>query len=285
MIQSFHCPWITPAALYDWRGIAHTARACHQGNIQVGERFSGKNVVVIGGNSGIGLAAAHGFAQEGAKVIITGRAPQTLESAAQQIGHGAMAIRSDIGDLAQISALFAQIGPQLGHIDVLFVNAGIGAFHPIEKVTEQDWDSIHDINLKGVFFTVQKALPWLRTGSSIVLTGSIGALKGFAAGSVYAASKAGLRALGRCFAAELVGRGIRVNVVSPGPIETPIIGRTAGLPPQAIPVLREQMIRNVPMHRMGTPEEVAATVLFLASAESSFVTGIDFLVDGGAASF
>jgi NAD(P)-dependent dehydrogenase (short-subunit alcohol dehydrogenase family) len=251
----------------------------------VSDRFSGKNVVVIGGNSGIGLAAARAFAQQGATVVITGRSPQTLHSAAQEIGHGAIALRSDIADVGQIRDLFAQLGPQLGHIDVLFVNAGIGAFQPIEKVTEQDWDSIHDINLKGVFFTVQQALPLLRRGAAIVLTGSIGARKGIPTGSVYAASKAGLRALGRCFAAELVGKGIRVNVVSPGPTDTPIIGRTAGLPAQAIPAIREQMIRNTPMHRMGTPEEIAAAVLFLASDESAFVTGIDFLVDGGAASF
>jgi NAD(P)-dependent dehydrogenase (short-subunit alcohol dehydrogenase family) len=251
----------------------------------VTDRFSDKNVVVIGGNSGIGLAAARAFADEGAKVVITGRSPETLRSAAQGIGHDASAIRSDIGDVGQIRELFTQLTVQLGHIDVLFVNAGIGAFQPIEKVTEQDWDSIHGINLKGVFFTVQHSLPLLRKGSSIVLTGSIGALKGIPTGSVYAASKAGLRALGRCFAAELVGKGIRVNVVSPGPTETPIIGRTAGLPPQAIPAIREQMIRNTPMHRMGTPEEVAAAVLFLASSDCAFVTGIDFLVDGGAASF
>jgi NAD(P)-dependent dehydrogenase (short-subunit alcohol dehydrogenase family) len=249
------------------------------------DRFTGKNVVVIGGNSGIGLAAARAFAQEGGQVVITGRAAHTLHSAEIEIGHGALAIRSDISDIGQIAALFTQLGPQLGHIDVLFVNAGIGAFQPIEKVTEQDWDNIHDVNLKGVFFTVQQALPLLRAGSSIVLTGSIGALKGIPAGSVYAASKAGLRALGRCFAAELVGKGIRVNVVSPGPTDTPIIERTGGLPLQAIPALRAQMIRNVPMHRMGTPEEVAAAVLFLASSESAFVTGTDFLVDGGAASF
>jgi NAD(P)-dependent dehydrogenase (short-subunit alcohol dehydrogenase family) len=251
----------------------------------VSDRFSGKQVVVIGGNSDIGLASARAFAQEGAKVVITGRSPETLQSAALDIGRGAVAIRSDIADMAQIKSLFAQLTGQLGHIDVLFVNAGIGAFHPIEKVTEQDWDSIHGINLKGVFFTVQQSLPLLRKGSAIVLTGSIGALKGIPTGSVYAASKAGLRALGRCFAAELVGRGIRVNVVSPGPTETPIIGRTAGLPPQAIAAIREQMIRNTPMHRMGTPEEVAAAVLFLASSDCGFVTGIDFLVDGGAASF
>jgi len=251
----------------------------------VTERFSGKQVVIIGGNSGIGLSAAIAFAAEGAKVVITGRAPATLASAVEAIGHDAIAIRSDIAEVAQIRQLFAQLTAQLGHIDVLFVNAGIGAFQPIEQVTEADWEAIQSINLKGVFFCVQQALPLLRKGSSIVLTGSIGALKGIPTGSVYAASKAGLRALGRCFAAELVGRGIRVNVVSPGPTETPIIGRTAGLPPQAIPAIREQMIRNTPMHRMGTPEEVAAAVLFLASNDSAFVTGIDFLVDGGAASF
>jgi NAD(P)-dependent dehydrogenase (short-subunit alcohol dehydrogenase family) len=251
----------------------------------VSQRFSGKNVVVIGGNSGIGLSAARAFAQEGARVVITGRSPQTLESAAQQIGHDCLAIRSDIGVVEQISELFKALSAQLGHIDVLFVNAGIGAFQPIDKVTEEDWDNIHGINLKGVFFSVQKALPLLSKGSAIVLTGSIGALKGIPTGSVYAASKAGLRALGRCFAAELVGKGIRVNVVSPGPTDTPIIGRTAGLPPQAIPAIREQMIRNTPMHRMGTPEEVAAAVLFLASSDAAFVTGIDFFIDGGAASF
>ena len=231
------------------------------------QRFKDRNVVIIGGNSGIGLSAAHAFAREGARVVITGRAQDTLDSAARDIGHGLVAIRSDVGDVRQIGTLFEQLTSQLGHIDVLFVNAGIGAFQAIEKVTEQDWDNIHDINLKGVFFTVQKALPLLRMGSTVVLTGSIGALKGIPTGSVYAASKAGLRALGRCFAAELVAKGIRVNVVSPGPTETPIIGRTAGLPPQAIPAIREQMIRNTPMHRMGTPEEVAAAVLFLASDE------------------
>ena len=248
-------------------------------------RFTGKSVVIIGGNSGIGLAAAKGFAAEGATVVITGRSQATLDSAAAEIGHGATAIRSDVGDVAQISQLFAEVGPKLGRIDVLFVNAGIGAFKPIEAVTEQDWDNIQNVNLKGVFFTVQKALPYLRSGSSIILTGSIGALKGIPTGSVYSASKAGLRALGRSFAAELVGKGIRVNVVSPGPTDTPIIGRTDGLPAAAIPMLRKQMIENTPMKRMGEPEEIATTVLFLASQESSFVTGIDLLVDGGAASF
>jgi NAD(P)-dependent dehydrogenase (short-subunit alcohol dehydrogenase family) len=251
----------------------------------VGEQFLGKVAVIIGGNSGIGLTSAKAFASEGARVVITGRDADTLRAAAGEIGHGAVSYRSDIADLAQIETLFAQLRSDPGRIDVLFVNAGIGAFLPIEAVTEADWDRIQDINLKGAFFTVQKALPLLPKGASIVLTGSIGALKGIPTGSVYAASKAGLRALGRSLAAEFVGRGIRVNVVSPGPVETPIINRTGGLPPEAVPAMREQMIANTPMKRMGAPEEVAAAVLFLASDAAGFVTGIDFLVDGGVASF
>ena len=249
------------------------------------QRFLGKVAVVIGGNSGIGLASAKAFAGEGARVVITGRDSDTLRAAAGEIGHGAVSFRSDIADLQQIETLFTQLRADPGRIDVLFVNAGIGAFLPIEAVTEADWDRIQDINLKGVFFTVQKALPLMSEGASIVLTGSIGALKGLPTGSVYAASKAGLRALGRSLAAEFVGRGIRVNVVSPGPIETPIIHRTGGLPPEAVPAMREQMIANTPMKRMGAPEEVAAAVLFLASDAAGFVTGTDFLVDGGVASF
>jgi len=251
----------------------------------LGQRFLGKVAVVIGGNSGIGLASAKAFASEGARVVITGRDADTLRVAAGEIGHDAVSYRSDIADLSQIETLFARLRADPGRIDVLFVNAGVGAFLPMEAVTEADWDRIHDINLKGVFFTVQKALPLLSKGASIVLTGSIGALKGLPTGSVYAASKAGLRALGRSLAAEFVGRGIRVNVVSPGPVETPIIHRTGGLPPEAVPAMREQMIANTPMKRMGAPEEVAAAVLFLASDAAGFVTGIDFLVDGGVASF
>lgn len=251
----------------------------------MGARFSSKVVVIIGGNSGIGLASAKAFAAEGAQVVITGRNAATLGSAAEEIGRSALAIPSDIADLEQIGSLMNEVERRYGRIDVLFVNAGIGGFIPIEQVTERDWEEIIGVNLKGVFFTVQKALPMMKAGGSIVITSSIGGRMGIPTNSVYAASKAGVRALGRNFAAELVGRGIRVNVVSPGCVDTPIIHRTPGLPPEAIPALREEMIKNTPMHRLGEPEELARAALFLASDEASFITGIDMLVDGGAASF
>ena len=248
-------------------------------------RFTDKVVVVIGGNSGIGLAAARAFAGEGAHVVLTGRNPETLRSAGKELGPRALPIQSEISDVRQTDALMEEIKRRHGRIDVLFVNAGIGAFLPIEAVTERDWEQIMGVNLKGVFFTVQKALPMMKSGASIVITSSIGGKMGIPTNSVYAASKAGVRALGRNFAAELVSRGIRVNVISPGCVETPIINRTPGLPPEAIPALREEMIKNTPMHRLGEPDEVARAALFLASDEASFITGIDMLVDGGAASF
>jgi len=251
----------------------------------VNPRFSGKVVVIIGGNSGIGLASAKAFAGEGAHVVITGRNAATLRGAAEEIGRSAIAIQSDIADIAQIRSLMDEVQRCHGRIDVLFVNAGIGGFIPIEKVTERDWEEIIGVNLKGVFFTVQQALPMMKAGGSIVITSSIGGRMGIPTNSVYAASKAGVRALGRNFAAELVGRGIRVNVVSPGCVETPIISRTPGLPLEAIPALRAEMINNTPMHRLGDPDEIARAALFLASDEASFITGIDMLVDGGAASF
>jgi NAD(P)-dependent dehydrogenase (short-subunit alcohol dehydrogenase family) len=251
----------------------------------VSARFTDKVVVVIGGNSGIGLAAARAFAGEGAHVVLTGRNPETLRSAGKELGPRALPIQSEISDVRQTDALMEEIKRRHGRIDVLFVNAGIGAFLPIEAVTERDWEQIMGVNLKGVFFTVQKALPMMKSGASIVITSSIGWKMGIPTNSVYAASKAGVRALGRNFAAELVSRGIRVNVISPGCVETPIINRTPGLPPEAIPALREEMIRNTPMHRLGEPDEVARAALFLASDEASFITGIDMLVDGGAASF
>ena len=251
----------------------------------MGERFKHKVVVIVGGNSGIGLAVARGFAVEGARLVLTGRNVKTLKEAAAATGPDTATLVCDIANLKQIDALMEKVKELHGRIDVLFVNAGIGAFIPVEAVTEADWDEVQDINLKGVFFTVQKALPLLQPGSSVILTGSIGALKGLPTNSVYAASKAGLRALGRNFAAEFIGRGIRVNVISPGPIDTEIINRTKGLSPEAVPSMRQEIIDHCPMGRMGRAEELTGAVLYLASAESSYVTGVDLLVDGGAASF
>jgi len=247
-------------------------------------RFSDKAVLVTGGNSGIGLASAQAFAAEGARVAVTGRDTATLRDAAESV-RGLLAIRSDTSVLGEIDELMSEVRAKLGRLDVLFVNAGVGAFLPIEKVTEEDWDRLMAVNLKGVFFTVQKALPLMARGASIVLNSSIGGKRGMPTGSVYAASKAGVSALGRNFAAELAGRGIRVNVVSPGPVETPIMNRTTGLTAAMLPVLRKQMVQNIPMQRIGAPSEIARAVLFLASEEASFITGIDMLVSGGAAAF
>jgi NAD(P)-dependent dehydrogenase (short-subunit alcohol dehydrogenase family) len=247
-------------------------------------RFQDKVVLIFGGNSGIGLASAVAFAREGARVIITGRDENTLSTAARQIGPQALAVRSDITDLAGTRDLVARVGKEHGRIDVLFVNAGIGKFVPVEQVTEDTWDQIVGVNLKGPYFAVQAAIPFMHEGSSIVLTSSIGHCKGLPGNSVYAASKAGLRSLARNLGAELVGRGIRVNCLSPGPIDTPIINRS-GVDPKDVPALREMIRGNIPMKRFGTSEEVAAAVLFLASNESSFITGIDLFVDGGAVSF
>ncbi|MCC7462442.1 MAG: SDR family oxidoreductase [Gammaproteobacteria bacterium] len=248
-------------------------------------RFGGKTALVVGGNSGIGLACAERLASEGARVIIAGRDAATLASAAQSVGHAAVAVRVDIAASASIEALMAEAHRQFGTLDVLVISAGIGAFVPVRQITEADWDKVHGINLRGVFFTAQKALALMQRGGAIVLVGSIGAEMGITGNMMYATAKAGVRALGRNLAAELVGEGIRVNVVSPGPIETPIIRRNIGLPPEAEHELRKMMIEHVPMHRMGEPQEVAAAVAFLAASEASFITGVDLFVDGGSVSF
>jgi NAD(P)-dependent dehydrogenase (short-subunit alcohol dehydrogenase family) len=244
-------------------------------------RFQDKVVVVIGGNSGIGLASAQAFAAEGARVVITGRDPVTLASAATQIGGDTLALRSDLGNLDDQTALIQAVKARHGRIDVLFVNAGIGTFAPVREVTPALWDQVHAINLRGAFFAAQKALGLMGRGGAIVFTGSIGSVLGAPGNVVYAAAKAGLRAVARILACELVSEGIRVNVVSPGPTETPIINRNVGMSPEAVEGLRAMMIANTPMKRMGEPEEIARAVLFLASSEASFITGVDLFVDGG----
>jgi NAD(P)-dependent dehydrogenase (short-subunit alcohol dehydrogenase family) len=247
-------------------------------------RFKDKVVVVLGGNSGIGLASAIAFAKEGGKLVITGRNAETLESATEEIGPNTIALQSDISDLKALDNVMSLVRDAHGRIDVLFVNAGVGGFRPVEQVDAEFWEHMIGVNLRGPYFAVQKALPLLKPGSSIVLTSSLGHAKGLPGNSVYAATKAGLRALARNFGAEFVDRGIRVNCFSPGPIDTPIIERS-GLTPEQIPVLREKITEDVPMKRFGTPEEAAKAVLFLASDDASYITGIDLFVDGGASSF
>ena len=240
-------------------------------------RFAGKTVVVLGGNSGIGLAAARAFQVEGARVAITGRDEATLAQVAA--ASGMLALRSDMGSVADSRAALARLARELGGIDVLHVNAGVGGFAAVAEVSEEFWDSVHGVNLRGAFFAVQAALPHLRDGGSIVITGSIGALRTLPGNVVYGAAKAGLRQMARILAAELLPRGIRVNVVSPGPIETEIFKR--GASPEQIEAVRAALGGAVPMKRMGEPDEVARAVLFLASTEASFINGVDLYVDGG----
>jgi NAD(P)-dependent dehydrogenase (short-subunit alcohol dehydrogenase family) len=247
----------------------------------VSRRFEGKVVLVLGGNSGIGLAAARDFITEGARVVIAGRDPRTLAEAAIQLDDEVLAIRCDIADLDALDDMYRQVRERHGRIDVLFANAGIGGFVPAAQVTPEFWDSVHGVNLRGCFFAAQKALPLMGRGAAIVFTGSIGSQLAAPGNITYAAAKAGLRAVARNLAAELLPQGIRVNVVSPGATETPILHRNPGMDENAVEGLRKMMIANTPMKRMGTPGEIARAVLFLASDEASFITGIDLFVDGG----
>jgi NAD(P)-dependent dehydrogenase (short-subunit alcohol dehydrogenase family) len=240
-------------------------------------RFAGKNVLILGGSSGIGLAAACAFKAEGARVAVTGRDENKLAQVAAETGM--VKIRSDMGSVADSRSSIARVAAELGGLDVLFVNAGIGGFAAIPAVTEEFWDSVHDVNLRGAFFALQAALPQLRDGGAIVITGSIGSLLALPGNGVYAAANAGLRAVARTLAVELLPRRIRVNVVSPGPTETDIFKRGASA--EQIDALRSTMQNAVPMRRMAEPSEVARAVLFLASDEASFVTGVELFVDGG----
>ena len=244
------------------------------------KKLDGKVAVVTGGNSGIGLATAREFKQQGAKVVITGRDQQTLDDAKQELGQDVLAVRSDTSRLADIDKLFAEVKEKLGKIDVLFINAGVGKFVPLESVTEEFFDSIMDINFKGAYFTIQKALPLLNDNASIVLNASINAYIGMPNTSVYAASKAALITLARTLSAELVDRGIRVNVVSPGPVATPIFGKL-GIAADALDEVVKNVQTQVPMKRFGRPEEIAKAVLFLASDDASFLLGTEIVADGG----
>ncbi|CAH9059416.1 Dihydroanticapsin 7-dehydrogenase [Pseudoalteromonas holothuriae] len=244
-------------------------------------RFEGKNVLVVGGNSGIGLAAAHAFSAERANVIICGRNEETLRSSAMAIGNGTLAYQCDVSDVEQIKNLAETIKSDCGYIDVLFFSSGRCSFCSIDKVTEEDWHWVMDTNLKGMFFTIQAMLPLMPNPSSIVLAGSIAGRLPGASAPVYAASKAGIRSFARSLAADFIDRGIRVNVVSPGPTDTPAYKHARRHNNEDPVAIMERETQDIPMKRLARPEEVANAVLFLASSDSSFTTGTEFLVDGG----
>ena len=243
-------------------------------------RLEGKVAVVTGGNSGIGLASAKRLLDEGARVAIAGRSQKTLDEAQKYLGNGTLAVQTDVAKLADLDKLYAAVSKKLGKIDILFVNAGVANFAPFADTTEQVYDTNFDINAKGAFFTIQKAIPFLNDGASIILNTSVAGQKGFGTAGSYAATKAALRSFARTAASELVGRNIRVNTVAPGPIETPIFGRT-GLDKAAIDEMAQGFVSLVPMKRLGQPEEVAGAVAFLASSDSSYITGVEINVDGG----
>ena len=244
------------------------------------KRFEGKVAMVTGGNSGIGLAAAKAFAREGAQVAVTGRDEGTLKNAEKEIGSGALAIRADAARIADLDAVMAKVRDQFKRIDALFVNAGIGKFVPIAEVTEAMFDEIVTINLKGAFFTVQKALPLMARGSAVVLNASINAHIGLPGTTVYGATKAAVVNMAKTMSADLAERGIRVNAVSPGPVETPIFGR-AGISSEQSRQTKEWLQNQTLVKRMAEPEEIAEAVLYLSSDVSSFVVGTELVIDGG----
>ena len=245
-------------------------------------KLEGKIAVITGGNSGIGLATAKRFVSEGAHVFITGRRQNELDAAVSEIGKNVTGIQGDVTNLTDLDRLYNTVKDQKGRIDILFANAGIGEFALLGEISEAHFAKIFGINVKGVLFAVQKALPLFQNGGSIILNASIAASKGMEALSVYSATKAAVRSFARTWTVDLKHRKIRVNAVSPGPIDTPGIDGLAKSE-EEIEKLKKSVISAVPMGRMGSPDEIAKVVSFLASDESSFVTGIELFVDGGMA--
>ncbi len=246
-------------------------------------KLAGKIALVTGGTSGLGLATAKRFVAEGAQVVVTGRRPAELDAAVKELGGSASGVRGDVSVLADLDRLYATIRATHGRLDVLFANAGGGSFLPLGEITEAQFDKYFGINVKGTLFTVQKALPLMAAGGSVVLNGSMVSVKGVPGFSVYAATKAALRSFARTWAADLRGRNIRVNVVSPGVVVTPAYKNELGLSDEQIKELEAQGAAAAPLGRAGTPDEIAKAVVFLASDDSSYVTGADLFVDGGAA--
>jgi|SRR5215469_384102 len=243
-------------------------------------KLDGKIAVITGGNSGIGLATAKQFVTEGAYVFITGRRRPELDAAIREIGKNLTAVQGDVSNLDDLDRLFAQIKREKGRLDIVFANAGIAKYAPLGSIPEELFDAIFDTNVKGVLFTVQKALPLLSDGASVILNASVVGSKGLPANSVYAATKAAVRSFARTWATDLKARRIRVNAISPGPIDTP--GLNQLLESSDTGKQRKQLISSsVPLARFGTPDEIAKAVVFLASDDSSYVTGTELFVDGG----
>ena len=246
------------------------------------DRLQGKVAVITGGSSGIGLAAAKLFVREGADAFITGRRQKELDAAVKAIGSNITGVQGDVSKLADLDRLYETVKAKGRKIDIVFANAGVGEFAPLGNITEAHFDKLFSTNVKGLLFTVQKALPLMRDGGSIILNASIASIKGTAGFGVYSATKAAVRSFARCWTNDLKGRKIRVNALSPGPIDTPIFD---GLAPnkEGVDKIKEGFISTIPLGRMGEADEIAKVALFLASDDSSFVTGIELFVDGGRA--
>ncbi|GAA3141948.1 SDR family oxidoreductase [Streptomyces rameus] len=242
-------------------------------------KYSDKNVVITGGGSGLGFATAKLLADGGARVLITGRSQATLDTARERLGGNSVAVRGDVASLSDLDALADRVRDELGTVEALFVNAGIATLTPFGSTTEEMYDELFAVNVKGAYFTVQKLAPLLSTGAGVVLTTSVANVMGIPETSVYAAGKAALRSMARSLSRELLPRGIRVNAVSPGPIDTGILDRS--MTQEAAAEFKAQLVANNPMHRFGTPEEVAAAVAFLAF-DATYTTGAELAVDGGA---
>lgn len=242
--------------------------------------FANKTVLVTGGNSGIGLAAARQFFEQGARVIITGRDQATLYKAKAQLGDDSIALGSDAGDVAAVRAMAQALAQQGINLDAVFINAGIAKFASMDDVDETLWDETFNINAKGAYFTIQALAPLLNSGAAIILNGSINAHIGMPQSSVYAASKAALISLAKTLSAELIERGVRVNVVSPGPVATPLYDRF-GMPAEQLAGMAAAIQAQVPLKRFGTPDEVASAVLYLSSPQAAFIVGTELIVDGG----
>jgi NAD(P)-dependent dehydrogenase (short-subunit alcohol dehydrogenase family) len=245
-------------------------------------KLDGKVAVVTGGNSGIGLATAERFVAEGAYVFITGRRQTELDAAVKKIGKNVTAVQGDVSKLADLDRLYAVVKEKKGHLDIVFANAGGGEFAPLGAITEAHFDKTFGINVKGLLFTVQKALPLLRDGGSVILNASIVSIKGMQAFSVYSATKAAVRSFARSWTVDLKDRKIRVNALSPGPIETPAIDGLSQDPEQ-VKQIKAGLTASIPLGRMGHSDEIAKVAVFLASDDSSFVAGVELFVDGGMA--